>query len=127
MYWFVGHGKPELAARHELLVRKPGTMVWFSVPGRFFDIDVVRRGVLCDNRKVLSIGQVDGRARKGRRADEIDVLSGYGEETQLIEDQEGTHRAGIVVARQAIRAGVITGGSMERICLAVLLCSPIQL
>ena len=45
--------------------------------------------------------------REVRAADEICALRGDGKETEFVEDVEGAHRTGVIIARKATRAGGI--------------------
>jgi hypothetical protein len=83
----ITHEQNQTATGSYLSVEKPGAVERFVIQcGRSY-IDVIRREIACFDGEVLSVGEVKRSLGICRTANEINVLAGVGENTQLGEGE----------------------------------------
>ena len=69
--WFGSHGQFQSTARHQLLMCEPGSIERFPIELRPLDKFIYCRVIMCNDREVFTLGQVDGDPAKYGASDGV--------------------------------------------------------
>ena len=96
----VRHPQLQHSTSRKLLMRKPRAMVRLPIPRSLRDVHVLRRPILRNHRERLSVSQTNRRARKRRRANQVNILRRHRKEAHPVEHVERSHRARVIISGQ---------------------------